>query len=444
MLAAKLQEHFGDTAVVLVPRCFGLLRTLTGIDVCAQRVLMEVKKQLDAHPALEHLSLVGFSMGGLICRYMAGILYAREFYGLKPLNFLTLASPHLGIRFDTDVAMTTRLIRAVARLIGGRSALQMLSGDEETHILALMACRRSAFSMGLAAFERRVLYASTYGDRSVPFWSAFIAPWQAHEPSGPPMGVGGELRIDEVRYPHIEWEGTLSPPPSTPLTPPPNGRRRRTSRGSADGARCEEVATAPLAPIATSVKRAANRHPPDTLTWTQSVATAFLIATACCVLPLLWLTVLLPLGLLVRIMTASSPSATPALDAELRVLEPPGDDGDGRSEANGDPAGARPSVWRPAALQAAVTSSGASCAQEWMAVELNSLTWVKVAVRFSIVRDGLTALVTHGHIVVRHKWLNRVGMDVLEHVVSQMLTPPTSGSASTAKSARRRVAGRHG
>ena len=111
MLAAKLQEHFGDNAVVLVPGCFGLLRTLTGIDVCAQRVLMEVKKQLDAHPALEHLSLVGFSMGGLICRYMAGMLYAREFYGLKPLNFLTLASPHVGVRFDTDVAMTTRLTR---------------------------------------------------------------------------------------------------------------------------------------------------------------------------------------------------------------------------------------------------------------------------------------------------------------------------------------------
>ena len=149
------------------------------------------------------------------------------------------------------------------------------------------------------------------------FWSAFSRPGCA-EPRAP-EGVGG----------HRSWCDTLvggrqsaavdarrrQRPTQTYIT-----RQRRRSLW--------EVATAPSQHRSKRLRIGARQ------TLMDAVRPPFLIATAC-VLPLLWLAVLLPLGLLVRILTASTLPRF-ALDAELGV--PPSDDGDGRS--GGHPAGA--------------------------------------------------------------------------------------------------------
>lgn len=44
-------------------------RSMAGIDVCGQRVADEILQIASEHPSLEHLSLVGLSLGGIICRY---------------------------------------------------------------------------------------------------------------------------------------------------------------------------------------------------------------------------------------------------------------------------------------------------------------------------------------------------------------------------------------
>ena len=59
--------------------------------------------------------------------------------------------------------------------------------------------------------------------------------------------------------------------------------------------------------------------------------------------------------------------------------------------------------------------------QARMAGALNSLEWRKRAVLFTWRRDGLAAIHTHGHIVVRHPWLNGCGADVIRHVALDML-----------------------
>ena len=52
---------------------------------------------------------------------------------------------------------------------------------------------------------------------------------------------------------------------------------------------------------------------------------------------------------------------------------------------------------------------------------LNSLGWAKYGVLFTYKNDGLGAVHTHGHIIVRNSGLNDVGLDVVEHIASHML-----------------------
>jgi hypothetical protein len=75
-----------------------MLGTYDGVDACANRVLPELRAVVAAHPSLRALSLLGYSFGGLVARFLAGALLVepRPFLGLQPLNLVTFACPHLG------------------------------------------------------------------------------------------------------------------------------------------------------------------------------------------------------------------------------------------------------------------------------------------------------------------------------------------------------------
>jgi hypothetical protein len=67
--------------------------------------------------------------------------------------------------------------------------------------------------------------------------------------------------------------------------------------------------------------------------------------------------------------------------------------------------------------------------QKRMAEALNSLSWRKRAALFTWTRDGVAAVHTHGHIVVRHPRLNGFGADVIRSIARDMrlsspLPPP--------------------
>eukprot|EP00966_Prymnesium_polylepis_P265619 6136102-Prymnesium_polylepis.1 len=71
-----------------------------------------------------------------------------------------------------------------------------------------------------------------------------------------------------------------------------------------------------------------------------------------------------------------------------------------------------------------------------MAARLNELSWQKVHVRFRLRSDGLCALHTHPHIIVRNKWQSLFGMDVLAHVAATLRhihgDPPNPSGKRTA------------
>ena len=61
------------------------------------RLALDIVGCVKRHPDLCKISMIGHNIGGLYCRYAAGALYANGmFHIIKPVNFVTLGTPHLG------------------------------------------------------------------------------------------------------------------------------------------------------------------------------------------------------------------------------------------------------------------------------------------------------------------------------------------------------------
>lgn len=133
-----LRETLDPTTLVVLPSTsnewlgnFDVL-TYDGIDINAARVVEEIdaeilRIQLDGGRVVR-MSLVGYSMGGLVARYVIGLLYARGFFALvEPINFATFASPAVGIPAHQN--WTSRGIHALARRYLPRTGFQLYGSD---------------------------------------------------------------------------------------------------------------------------------------------------------------------------------------------------------------------------------------------------------------------------------------------------------------------------
>jgi hypothetical protein len=219
------------------------------------------------------------------------------------------------------------------------------------------------------------VYANASGDRTVPFWTAFIAPWRAGWITPPPPPR--EQSKDDL-YPHVEWEGITCDAP---------GPEDAESSGV-------DTAAAPLPDdAAPSALAAAATSAADALSRTDMARVLLLLVPIGLLFLPLWLTLvpsfLVPMGLYKRRTLRCAP-LPPALACLQGGAEEP---------------------W-PEAL--ARERGALRAPQAWMAVRLNRLRWHKVSVRFSVARDGVAAIHTHGHVIVRRRRQNAAGMDVLQ------------------------------
>ena len=385
-LAKVLGHQFGGDAIIFSPSCFTRLKTLDGVDVCAHRVMELLRPLVARHTSLRGLSLIGYSFGGLVARFLAGVLVLepRPFLGLTPLNIVTLACPHCGpVRTEgpAHTGVRERLLRLMMHVLGSRTGAQLGLLDRRMQLLALMAHPRGVFYRGLAAFSRRAAYANITCDHSVPHWTASIAEWHAGSPLPPPPTAPQDSST--TPYPHVEsvvsWAGR--------------------GGGGGTAADAENVSIAPL--MAASADRPS---------WSQALALIFLAPLFLCSFAPFILCVALPLAstiaLCKRLVNVLFPP--PQLLAALQLLAPSHSGaGDDEAQEWSDPAAT-------AALEVEVAAEGSM--QQWMAARLNELSWQKVHVRFRLRSDGLRALHTHPHIIVRNKWQSPFGMDVLAHM----------------------------
>lgn len=157
--------------------------TYDGIELGAERVTQEIETLLEDLERRGRLvakfSIVGYSLGGLVARYVIGLLYSNGWFSkIEPVNFTTFATPHLGVR--------TPILGVHSRfwnLLGSRTIstsgrqLFMIDSfrDSGRPILSVLADPNSIFIRALSEFKNRVLYANIINDRSAPYYTTSIS-----------------------------------------------------------------------------------------------------------------------------------------------------------------------------------------------------------------------------------------------------------------------------
>ncbi len=183
MSSALRDKHSEDSLHILVATTNSNNNTYDGIEVGAERVTHETEKYIEDLESkgtkIRKLSVVGYSLGGLVARYAIGLLYARGWFDrLAPVNFTTFASPHLGVR-----APVMGLQHRIWNILGSRtlstSGRQLFTidtfRDTKRPLLSLLADPSSIFMIALSRFPNRVLYANCINDRSAPYYTTSIS-----------------------------------------------------------------------------------------------------------------------------------------------------------------------------------------------------------------------------------------------------------------------------
>ncbi|KAK0557465.1 hypothetical protein OC846_000453 [Tilletia horrida] len=193
-------------------------RTYDGIDWSAERVRLEIDAEVTRlranHCHVRMFSIIGYSLGGLVSRYVVGLLHSRHFFTLvpdsqipsgldeattkrlrqppEPVQFSTLATPHLGMLPPTSG------FRKFAAYVGARvlsrtgdqlflrdsgwehiedGASEGTDKDKRPRgLIEAMTMPDSLFIAALKRFRRVVVYSNGVNDPTVPFRTGAFFP----------------------------------------------------------------------------------------------------------------------------------------------------------------------------------------------------------------------------------------------------------------------------
>ncbi|WVZ25704.1 hypothetical protein V8G54_004248 [Vigna mungo] len=213
-LSRRLYAVLLNVAQLLVSSSNTYTKTFTGIDGAGKRLADEVSSELQKFievlqvvkktRSLKRISFLSHSLGGLFARYAIAVLYSPDTYsrdqpgdlannmteylqetnfskggliaGLEPINFITLATPHLGVRgkkqlpFLLGVPILEKLAAPIAPFFVGQTGSQLFLTDgkpDKPPLLLRMAsdCDDGKFLSALGTFRCRIIYANVSYDR---------------------------------------------------------------------------------------------------------------------------------------------------------------------------------------------------------------------------------------------------------------------------------------
>ncbi|CAI7598010.1 unnamed protein product [Penicillium glandicola] len=188
-----LRERYGsEDLYILCPKANSGNYTYDGIELGGERLVHEVEETLgslaEKGQKITKISVIGYSLGGLLARYAIGLLNARGWLDkLEPMNFTTFATPHVGVRaplkgYKDKIfnVLGPRTISASGRQIWLLDSFR----DTGRPLLSVLADPGSIFITGLKKFRTRSVYANIVNDRTVPFYASGLSkvdPFQSLE-----------------------------------------------------------------------------------------------------------------------------------------------------------------------------------------------------------------------------------------------------------------------
>ncbi|MED6123504.1 hypothetical protein PIB30_049724 [Stylosanthes scabra] len=203
---AELKRRLGRNFLIYVSSSNTYTKTFTGINGAGKRLAEEVTEVVKNTKSLKRISFLAHSLGGLFARYAIAVLYSPDAYnkdqsgdqannikektqntsfykggtiaGLEPISFITLATPHLGVRgkkqlpFLLGVPILEKLAAPIAPFLVGRTGSQLFLTDGKANkppLLLRMAtdCEEGKFLSALGEFRCRILYANVSYDHMV-------------------------------------------------------------------------------------------------------------------------------------------------------------------------------------------------------------------------------------------------------------------------------------
>ncbi|KAL4558957.1 hypothetical protein LXL04_031083 [Taraxacum kok-saghyz] len=177
--AKQFLKKYPDDVIVHCSERNSSLMTFNGVDVMGNRLANEVVSVIKRHVKLEKISFIGHSLGGLVARYAIAKLYTQDskIAGLVPINFITIATPHLGTGGHRQVPMFGGFnsVEKVAQQISwvlGRTGRHLFLTDKahgQPPLLLQMVndSQDLNFLCALQSFRRHVVYANAHFDHIV-------------------------------------------------------------------------------------------------------------------------------------------------------------------------------------------------------------------------------------------------------------------------------------
>ncbi|CAL5322912.1 hypothetical protein CsSME_00001332 [Camellia sinensis var. sinensis] len=184
MLPDKVYVHCGQRNTAKL--------SLDGVDVMGERLAQEVLDVIKLKQSLRKISFLSHSVGGLVARYVIGKLYRpsrREAVegeeeskgtigGLEPMNFITVATPHLGSRGNKQVPFlfgvpvfekaAVLVIHLIFRRTGRHLFLTDNDGGKPPLLKRMLEDYGEFYFMSaLRSFKRRVAYSNVGYDHIV-------------------------------------------------------------------------------------------------------------------------------------------------------------------------------------------------------------------------------------------------------------------------------------
>jgi Putative serine esterase (DUF676) len=167
VLKSRSNEHF---------------KSFNGIKACGEALAQEIVAFVGINSDLKRISFVGNSLGGLYARYSISVLFNEKsgtIFGLSPYRFMSVATPHLGVRnwtFTDDHGYSApdmiKRIAAKAMMTTGKDIFGFKEdGSNEESLLFRMATE-SFFLAPPRSFSDRRLYGNLTRDLVVPLGTA--------------------------------------------------------------------------------------------------------------------------------------------------------------------------------------------------------------------------------------------------------------------------------
>jgi hypothetical protein len=185
-------EHI-DNAVVFNSTSNMTQRSTCGIATCGERMASEVRTFLASHPcraSINQISFFSYSAGGLWSHFAATSLYKSGLFDqIKPLFFITVATPYLGIVYQPSHTSHLWLFRQFincgsgnfAGCLGGRTVEELVLGDDEQEPLLLKMSRSdNDFGQCFDMFAERISLGNTRNDFTVPFESSMMTKYNPY------------------------------------------------------------------------------------------------------------------------------------------------------------------------------------------------------------------------------------------------------------------------